>query len=123
MYAIRSYYAIKRADANPLGAADVVVVTGYRETPLLHLFKSVIEYRIFGIDQGQGLGVVFGQVDRHDALVGIDLSGCQADTGRVVHGFEHVVDQRTNGVVDLGDRFGDGTEARIGEFEYSYNFV
>ncbi|WP_255505626.1 hypothetical protein [Alkalisalibacterium limincola] len=47
----------------------------------------------------------------------IDLGGGQADARRLVHRLEHVVDQRTQFVVDLLHRRGQRPQARIGEFE------
>ncbi len=47
----------------------------------------------------------------------IDLGRGEADTGRFVHGFEHVADQLPQLVVELGDRFGDRAQARIREMQ------
>ncbi len=45
--------------------------------------------------------------------------GCRkTDTGSGVHGFKHIVDQCSNGVSHLCNRFGLGAQACIGEFEY-----
>ncbi|RMU38906.1 hypothetical protein ALP29_200673 [Pseudomonas syringae pv. avii] len=47
----------------------------------------------------------------------VDLRGSQADAGRFVHGFKHVVDQLANAVVYHRYRLGEGAQARIGKFE------
>ncbi|MNC37413.1 hypothetical protein D3C75_859750 [compost metagenome] len=47
----------------------------------------------------------------------VDLGRGQADAGRRVHGFEHVVDQLAQRVVHHVHRLGVGAQAGIGEFE------
>jgi hypothetical protein len=57
-------------------------------------------------------------IDDQYALMDVDLGGCQADAGGVVHGFKHIVYQSARGGGYLGHRFGLGAQARIGKFEY-----
>ena len=64
--------------------------------------------------------LLLADIDDHEALVHVDLARGQADTGRLVHGLEHVVEQGLERRRrDLGgiDRRGLGAQARIGEFE------
>ena len=45
----------------------------------------------------------------------IHLGRGQANPGRVVHGFEHVVDQPAQGGIHRRHWLGDGTQTRVGE--------
>jgi hypothetical protein len=49
--------------------------------------------------------LLFRQIHRHDALGDGDLDGGEPDTGRVILGLEHVLDQLANTGVDALDRF------------------
>jgi hypothetical protein len=49
--------------------------------------------------------------------VHVYLGGRQAYPGGVVHGFEHIVDQRPGGIRDLGHRLSLCAQAGVGEFE------
>jgi hypothetical protein len=74
-----------------------------------------------GVDEHARFAAVFAEVHHHDLLVHVDLGRGQADARGFVHGFKHVVDQLTQGVVELRHRFGDGAQARIREFENVQN--
>jgi hypothetical protein len=52
---------------------------------------------------------------QHDKALGdTDLRRGQADAGRVIHGLQHVVGQPAKFVAEVGDRFSDLLEPRIG---------
>ena len=61
--------------------------------------------------------VLLGEVHGHDALRHADLDRRQPDAGRVVHGLEHVLDQRADLGVDLLDRLGDEPQPLVGQDE------
>lgn len=70
-----------------------------------------------GVDEDARLAAVFAEVHDHDLQVHVHLGGGQADARGFVHGFKHVVDQLTQGVVEHRHRLGDGAQARVREFE------
>ena len=45
----------------------------------------------------------------------INLCRCQADTRGSVHGFEHIVDELPDCVINIGHRIGDISQARVRE--------
>jgi len=104
------------AHANFLGALDLVVDAGHGEAPFFHLLDAFAR-EDFGIDQNERLIARLADVDDDHALVHVDLRRSQADARRGVHGFEHVVDQLTQRVIDGFDRLRLGTKPRIGKFE------
>ncbi|MNF10331.1 hypothetical protein D3C80_2112430 [compost metagenome] len=51
----------------------------------------------------------------------VDLGRGKANARGFVHGFKHVIDQLADAVVDFRHRFGEGTKARVREFENVQN--
>ncbi len=115
--AVRRAVAVERADGDAVGAADPLVDPGHRQAALFHLLDAV-QGGDLGVDETERLVLALGDVDDDHPAVDVDLGRGQADAGRRVHGFEHVVDQPAHVVVDRLDRFCAGPQARIREVEY-----
>jgi hypothetical protein len=64
-----------------------------------------------------GIGILRLEVDHQHAQRHPDLNRGEADARGVVHRLEHVLDQRLELVIELGDGFGHHLEAGIGDFE------
>ena len=61
--------------------------------------------------------VLLGEIHGDHALRHADLDGRQPDAGGVVHGLEHVVDQRAQRLVDGADRLGFQPQPLVGKDE------
>ncbi|SCZ18074.1 Uncharacterised protein [Acinetobacter baumannii] len=109
--------AVEGLDPDLLRSVHVLVEAGYRQAAFLVLVHILGQRFELGVDEYPRLGLVFAEVHDHDALVHVHLGRGEADARGFVHGFEHVVDQLAHRVVDHLHRFGDGPQARIGEFE------
>ena len=70
-----------------------------------------------GIDERERLIVRLADVDHEQALVHVDLRCREPDTGRCVHGLEHVVDQLAHAGIDFRDRLSLRAQARIRKFK------
>lgn len=108
---------VQRAHLHPLGALHAVVDAGHRQAALVALHALVAGPQQLGVDQHQALVALFRDVDDDQALVHVDLRGRQAGALGVVHGVEHVVDERAQAVVHGGDGRGHLVQARIGVAE------
>src|SRR5205085_694256 len=104
------------ADLYALGTRHELVDTGQRKTALLDIgFAGAFEdLRIHQNDQRI---VTLGDVDHDDALVHVNLSRGQADSGRRVHGFDHVGDQLFQRFIKYSYRRGNLVEPGVGVAE------
>ncbi len=81
------------------------------------MIRSARALHDFGVDQEQGLRwlVLARRIEHHQTLQDPDLHGRETDAGRVVHGLHHVIEDVSNGRVDLRDRRRRHAELRIGK--------
>src|ERR1700677_5266488 len=109
--------AVEGAGAHGRGTLDLGVIFGDRETALLVSRALLGRPHDLGIDQHLRVGRFFllGGVD-HPKTDGVGgLNGSEAHALRVVHGFDHVVDQLAQIVVDAFDLLADETQFGIGQ--------
>ncbi len=105
------------ADDNVLGALNLVVNAGHRQTAFLADLHA-IAFKEFGVDQNKQLILALGGVNDNYAFVHIDLRSGQTDPRRLVHRLGHVARQASNAIVNFIDRRSNLFQARIGEAEY-----
>ena len=96
---------------------DVFIKTGYREAAFLHGFALAIQNLNLWVNKHPRFSLVVGQVHNDDLLVHVHLRSGQANAGRIVHGLEHVVDQRKVSVRQFINRLGDGAQTWVRVFE------
>ena len=98
------------------GAFHIVPDFGHRQAALFHHFGLVRGPGDDGIDEDARVLASVALVDIHHqhALGHADLDGGQADAVGVIHGLDHVGDQRADFRIDRRDRLGHRFEARIG---------
>src|SRR4051812_2301340 len=99
------------------GALDILVDFRDRQAAFLvdrRLVRGPYDLRI---DEHARLGLAFllGKVHGEDALRHPDLDRGEPDAGRVIHGFEHVLDQGLDVGRDLADRLGDQPQPLVGK--------
>ena len=99
----RPAVAIERAYTHAVRARNFFVNAGHRQAALFQGLLAVAREDL-RVDKDLQPVALIGQVDHDHALRLVDLDGGQADAGRVIHGLGHIVDQATDGVVDLLDR-------------------
>lgn len=110
--------AVEKPDPHPVRALDVLVIVRDRQAAFLVDLQFVGgpgDFRIGQTQRPRFLVVLAGDVDDDDALGNGNLNGGKADARRGIHGFQHVVHQRADFVVDAVDRFADETQSRIGQ--------
>ena len=107
---------VEIAHDDVLGAFDLVVDAGHRQTALLADLNAVALDDL-RIDQHQQLVPLFRDVDDDDAFVHVDLRRGQTDARRFVHRFGHVARQTANAIVNFCDGRSDFFQARIGKTE------
>ena len=95
--------AVERPHADAVRARYFLVDAGDGQAAFLEGLFAVAREDL-RVDKDLQPVALIGQVDHDHALRLVDLDGGQADAGRVIHGLGHIVDQATNGVVDLLDR-------------------
>lgn len=90
---------VQRAHMHGIEAFNAVVDAGHREATFFVevLFGTGPDQ--FGVDEHQRLVAFLRNVDDHQALVHVHLGGGQANAMGVVHGGQHVGDQRPDAVV------------------------
>ena len=102
----------------PLGAFNTAVLIGSGFFMALGVWAAEVKKQgllVLFLVLTTVLGLVFlGDIDHDHPAEHTDLRRGQADAGCYVHGFEHVIHQRTHGGVHLGDRLGLRLEAWIG---------
>lgn len=91
--------ATQRADPHPFGAANDLVETRHRQTTFFR-FAFPLPFQQGWVDERQRPVLFLGHVHHHDAFPDVDLGGGRANARRGVHGFQHVVHQGPNAVVD-----------------------
>src|ERR1700677_4764252 len=109
--------AVEGAGAHRRGTLDLGVIFRDRETALLvgrTLFRRPHD---FGIDEDLRVARLFllGGVDHQKTDWLGDLNGRESHAWRVVHGFDHIVDQLAQTIVDAFDCLADETQLGVGQ--------
>ena len=109
--------AVERRDFNNLGPLNGLVKSGHRQTPLVIVAQRLIDDGDLGVNKDSGIRVVLTEVHDNHALVDIDLTGCQANAGRVIHGLEHVIDKLLNPCIYRDNRYRERAQSRVGKLK------
>ena len=96
--------AVQGLEAQSVVALHLVAETRHRETAFVHGFQ-VQRFQNFRVDHHHrfALTVLARTIHHREPQGDADLGGGEAHAGRVVHGFEHVVDQALQLAVELFD--------------------
>ena len=65
--------------------------------------------------------MLVGYIDHHHASQVVDLGRCKPDTGSLIHGFKHVIDQFTQRIIELINRLRLVAQQGIRKVEYIQN--
>ncbi len=108
--------AVEELRPHPVGTLDVLVIFRDRQTAFLidlEIIRGPGDFRVGKTQRLWFLVVLARDIDDDDALRHGNLDRGQSDARRGIHGFQHVVHQLADFVIDAIDRLADETQARI----------
>ena len=126
LFLMNAAFTVHPAGADHGRSLDLGELVGHRQAPFIidrQFVRALEDLRIDEdqrvLDQRRAFLVRFGflKVDDQHPLGHADLDRSQPDAGRIIHGLEHIVDQRLQIVVDRLDRGRNGAQPRIGRFK------
>ena len=120
---LRAAVAIEITGAHALGPFDVLENVRDRQAPLLTGRKLLRSPENFWIREAKRLrrgGCIgaFGHVENDHSFLHGDLNRGETDAGRGIHGFEHIIHERADALVDFGHRRAHKAQTRIGKGDY-----
>jgi len=95
--------SVESAYPYPFGSLNFIVDSGDGETTFFQTRSAPMLYD-FGIDEHLQLVVRGGDIDDDHLLVDVDLGCRKSDARRGVHRFCHILNERPDRSIDLGDR-------------------
>lgn len=104
---------VEGLDGDPPGALHRLEHPGHRQATFLDA-KNPLARGDHGVYEHPQLAAVGGGIDHHHPLLYIDLDGRQTDTGRLIHGLGHVIDQPPDTAIDALDPGCRPAQTRVG---------